>query len=118
MITSGRGLRLAVVLPAILLAGCDSVGVGFAKIGDIHANPSKYAAREIRIRGKVVNVLKVPFVPTKLYSVQDGSGEINVRTDRDAPLAGAEVRIKGVIDTVAVLGDRKVGLHLRETKRW
>jgi hypothetical protein len=94
------------------------MGIGFTKIGDILANPQRYAEQEIRIQGKVVNVLKIPFIATKLYSVQDGSGEINVPTGRDVPLAGAEVRVKGVLDTVAVIGDQNVGIHLREIERW
>lgn len=63
-------------------------------------------------------MLKLPFVATKLYSVRDESGEINVRTAREAPLAGSEVRVKGVLDTVASIGDQNVGLHLREIERW
>ena len=114
MTCSRRGLHLAIALPTLLLAGCDRMGMGFTKIADILANPQRYAEREIRIQGKVVNVLKIPFVATKLYSVQDGSGEINVRTGRDVPLAGAEVRVKGVLDAVAVIGDQNVGVHLRE----
>lgn len=113
-----RGLRLTILLLIPLATGCDRMGIGFTKIADIVANPQKFAEQEVRIRGKVVNVLKVPFVGTKLYSVQDGSGEINVRTGGNAPLAGAEVRVKGVLDTVAVIGDQNVGLHLRETERW
>ena len=81
-------------------------------------DPPKYAEQQVSIRGKVVNVVKIPFVATKLYSVQDGSGEINVRTVRDSPLAGAEVRVKGVLDTVAVIGDQNVGIHLSEVERW
>jgi hypothetical protein len=54
----------------------------------------------------------------KNYSIQDDSGEINVRTDGEAPLVGAEVRVKGVLDTVATIGEVNVGLHLREIEVW
>lgn len=118
MIPLSRGLWLVVLVSALSLVGCERAGFGFTKIGEILADPQKYAEQEVSIRGKVVNVVKIPFVSTKLYSVQDGSGEINVRTDGDSPLAGADVRVKGVLDTVAVIGDQNVGIHLREVERW
>ena len=104
---------------ALLLPGCSQLGIGFTKIGELLANPRRYSAQEVRVRGRVTNVLKLPFVATKIYSIRDDSGEINVRTDREAPLVGvAEVHVKGVLDTVATIGDQNVGLHLREVERW
>ena len=88
------------------------------KIGDLLANPQKYSAQEVRVHGRVASVLKLPLVAAKIYSIQDSSGEINVRTDGAAPIVGADVRVKGVLDTVATLGDENIGLHLREIKRW
>ncbi len=106
------------LLMGLLLPGCNKIGIGFTKIGDILAKPEKFSKQEIRIRGKVTNVLKIPFVATKIYSVQDDSGEINIRTIREAPMVGTEVRIKGALDTLAIVGEQNVGLHLREIERW
>lgn len=113
-----KPLRALVVSVALQLWGCGQIGIGFTKINDLRANPQKYATQEVRIRGKVTNVLKIPFVSTKLYSVQDDSGEINIKTLREVPLVGTEVRVKGILDTVAAIGDQNVGLHLREIDRW
>jgi len=118
IIATSMVLRLVGLLTALLLPSCGRVGVGFTKISDMVAHPQRFSSQEVRIREKVTNVLKVPSVATKIYSVQDGSGEINVRTEREAPMAGSEVRLKGVLDTVAVIGDQNVGLHLREIERW
>jgi len=115
--TIRRLLALGALLTLLLLPGCSQLGIGFTKIGDLLANPQKYSAQEVRVRGKVTNVLKLPFVATKIYSIRDDSGEINVRTDREAPMVGAEVRVKGVLDTVATIGEQNVGLHLREVER-
>jgi hypothetical protein len=112
-----RLLALGALLTLLLLPGCSQLGIGFTKIGDLLANPQKYSAQEVRVRGRVTNVLKLPFVATKIYSIRDDSGEINVRTDREAPMVGAEVRVKGVLDTVATIGEQNVGLHLREVER-
>jgi hypothetical protein len=107
------GLFMALLLPA-----CSKIGIGFTKIGDIVAKPEKFSTQEVSIRGKVTNALKVPFVATKIYTVQDDSGEINIRTVREVPMVGSEVRVKGVLDTVAIIGEQNVGLHLREIERW
>jgi hypothetical protein len=108
----------AAVFAAVLLAGCARVGLGFRKIGDVLTAPQNYAGKEILIRGTVSNTLKIPFVTIRLYAVRDATGEINVRTDKEPPLAGSQVHVRGVLDTVAVVGDQNVGLHLREIERW
>ena len=119
-----RLLALGALLTVLLLPGCSQLRIGFTKIGGLLANPSKYSAQEVRVRGRVTNVLKLPFVATKIYSIRDDSGEIKVRTDREAPMVGTtEVRVKGSscqrrVDSVATIGDQNVGLHIREVARW
>jgi hypothetical protein len=114
-----RVLALGALLTVLLLAGCSQLGIGFTRIGDILANPQKYSGQEVRVRGRVTNVLQLPFVATKVYSIRDDSGEIRVRTDREAPMVGpSEVRVKGVLDAVARYGEQNIGLHLREVERW
>lgn len=109
-------------MTVLLLPGCSQLRIGFTKIGGLLANPSKYSAQEVRVRGRVTNVLKLPFVATKMYSIRDirdDSGEIKVRTDREAPMVGTTtVRVKGVLDSVATIGDQNVGLHIFEVARW
>ena len=112
------GLNAAIFITAVLQVGCGILGIGVTNIGSLLADPQKYAEKEVWIRGKVTNVLKIPFVSMKIYSVQDAFGEINIRTERVAPIAGSVVRVKGVLDTVAAIGDQYVGLHLREIERW
>ena len=111
------GLLTAVLALAVMVS-CDRLGIGFVKIGDLLAKPENYSGQEVRIHGKVSDVLKIPLVPTAFYSVNDGTGGITVRTDRGAPLAGSQVRTKGVLDAVASVGGQNVGLHLREIERW
>jgi hypothetical protein len=105
-------------LAVLLLLGCAKLGIGFTKIGDLIAAPQKFAQKEVSIKGKVTNVLKIPFVSTKIYTVQDNSGEINVRTFGEVPLIGSAVKVKGAVDSVALIGEQTTGLHLREIERW
>ncbi len=114
-----RGIGLLIAILALLfMTSCDRVGIGFVKIGDLLAKPGSYSGQEVRVHGTVSDVLKIPFVTTALYSVNDGTGGIVVSTDRGAPLSGSQVRAKGVLDTVAAIGGQNVGLHLREIERW
>lgn len=113
-----RLLVLVALLTFLFMPGCSHLGSRYTKIGDILANPQKYSAQEVRVQGRVTNAIQLPFVATKFYSIQDDSGEINIRTYREAPMVGAEVRVKGVLDTVATIGEQNIGLHLREVERW
>lgn len=107
-----RQLGFSIVI-LIGLAACKRA----TKIGDILTNPQKYSRQAVRIRGRVGNVLQLPFLATKVYSVQDDSGEVKVRTETNAPLVGSMVEVRGVLDTVAVIGEQRVGLHLKEIER-
>ena len=116
-VTRWIGLLAAILAVAVMIS-CDRFGIGFAKIGDLLAKPEKFSEQEVRIHGTVSDVLKIPLVSTALYAVNDGTGQIMVSTDRGAPLAGSQVRVKGVLDSVASMGGQNIGLHLREIERW
>jgi hypothetical protein len=79
-----RVLALGASLTVLFLASCSQLGMGFTKIGDLLVNPQKYSGQEVHARGRVTKVFKLPFVATKIYSIRDDSGEINVRTEREA----------------------------------
>ena len=72
-----RMLAYGALLTSLFLPDCSQLGIGFTKIGDLLANPQKYSAKEVRVRGRVTNVLKLPFVATKIYS-----GSRRVRGDQ------------------------------------
>ena len=112
-----RFLGLA-VFGFMVIAGCGRLGIGFARIADVIASPQRFTDKEILIQGTVRSALKIPFVSVRLYSVDDGTGEINVRTDKEPPLAGSKVHVRGMIEALAVIDDQTVGLHLREIERW
>ncbi len=119
----GGGLRVARMLGILLTicvlgVACDVAGGGYAKIGEIGKNPSQFDGREVKIRGKVIDVLKVPLIETKTYLLQDDTGEIRVITKGGTPGLGSEVRVRGTVQTVAIVGGKSAGLHLKELQRW
>jgi hypothetical protein len=108
----------ALALGLILSSGCARLGFGFSKIGDLLANSQNYAGKEILIRGTAGSAVKLPLVAFRFYSVRDATGEVRVRTEQEPPPEGTEVHVRGTLDTVAVIGGRNLGVHVREIERW
>lgn len=108
---------LGLVVPLVLM-GCESLEFGYAKISDLLKNPSQYDGKEVKIKGKVIDVMKLPLFETRLYMVKDDTGEILVTTGTTTPGMGTEVRVKGVLDTMAIVAGKSIGLHLKESQRW
>lgn len=102
----------------LALAGCESLEFGYTQISDLLKNPSQYDGKEVKIKGKVIDVMKVPFFETKLYRIKDDTGEILVTTSTTTPGMDTEVRVKGVLDTMAIVAGKSIGLHLKESQRW
>ena len=103
------------ILGFLLLARC---GIGFTNVADVMARPEFYQGKDVLIRGTVKNTLKIPFVTIRGYSVADKTGEIAVSTSTQPPLAGAEVHVRGRLETLAQIGEQNYGLYLREIERW
>lgn len=117
-----EGRRLVCLLfsiaASLALMGCERLEFGYTKIGDLVKNPSQYGEQEIKIRGKVTDVVKLPFLEIKWYMVRDDTGEILVITSATTPGMGSEVRLKGAFGVVAILGGQAIGAHVRESQRW
>jgi hypothetical protein len=99
-------------------AGCSLFDFGYTKIGDIVKNPGQFDGKEVKVRGKIVDVVKLPFLETKMYMLKDDTGQVPVITAGDIPAMGSEARVKGIIENVAIVGGQGLGLHLKETQRW
>lgn len=110
-------LFLGFIVP-LAFAGCERLEFGYTKISDLQKDPSQYDGKEVKIKGKVIDVMKLPFFETKLYMVRDDTGEILVTTGTTTPGMDTEVRVKGMLDTMAIVGGKSIGLHLKESQRW
>lgn len=99
------------------IAACDYIPFGYAKIGDILESPAAYEGQEVKIRGEVTSVMKIPFIGIRTYKVRDSSGEILVTTEADPPRLHKKVRLTGIVTNVAVVDGEGVGVHVRELKR-
>lgn len=104
--------RLAPVICGLfLLAGCAMN----PRIADLKYNPGRYQNHSVTVDGVVTSAWGVPFVPVKLYKVDDGSGEVTVVSNNGrVPTKGAKVRVKGRVEQFATFGGQSLGLHLQQ----
>jgi hypothetical protein len=109
------GKRFAAPLAlAVMLSGCALV-TGSPSVADIKYNPGRYYDKTVAIDGVVTSSYGVPFVPFKMYKVDDGTGEVTVIAQEGrVPPKGARVRVKGRVGEVAAFGGQSVGLHIRQ----
>ncbi len=105
----------AVVLSALMIAGCAARGVRIAELRD---QPTKFEDKSVKIAGVVTSSWGVPLVPFKLYKVDDGTGEITVLSKYGrTPAKGTRISVKGKVNEFATFGGQSVGLHLEEQDR-
>jgi hypothetical protein len=112
----GRRFYALALLVSLSVAG-SACGLAFRnpRIADLQHNPGRYYDRTVYINGVVTSSWGIPLLPFKLYKVDDGTGEVTVISQSlRTPTRGANVRVKGKVNEVAVFGGQAVGLHLRE----
>jgi len=91
---------LAALALLVVLAGC-----GFTtSIAEIQAHPRDYADKEVTVEGEVKDVFG--FFVVKYFTLDDGSGEIGVVTERPLPQVGERIRVTGQVRETFSLGDR------------
>ena len=110
-----RIIALAVLL--CTFAGCDYLPFGYTEIGDVVRNPALYEGKEIKIQGSVSDVVKVPFIEMKMYSLKEKGAEITVITDGPLPAANQKIAVKVRVSSIAIIGGESIGLKVKEIKR-
>ena len=109
---------LLIVVILITVTGCDYFPFGYTDIKDIVQKPAYYEGKEIKVKGTVSNVFKIPFVEIKFYTVKDAGGELTVITDGPLPGTNQDIKIRAVVDSTAIIGGESIGLKLKEIKRF
>lgn len=106
---------MASAVIALALAGCDYLPFGYTPVKDIAAAPANFEGREVRLKGKAGNIVKL--MGLQAFTLQDGTGEITVMTQGELPKAGATVALKGTVKSAVIIGGQSLGLRVEETKR-
>lgn len=112
-----RLLLLSLIAGALTLGGCDHLPGGTTPVKDIVAAPADFEGKEVKVRGTVKEVIKVPLLDIRQYVLSDGSDEITVITSGDLPAEKSTVLVTGKAESAVILGGQSLGLHIREITR-
>ena len=90
-------------------------------IANIESNPSKFYNKEVGIAGTVRDSygINIPLTQIRggVYKVDDGSGSIWVVTERDVPVKGAKIGVKGKVQNGVGWNGKNYGLGIIEDDR-
>lgn len=100
------------LIAALLLAACDYLPFGYTPIGDIVATPARFEGAEVRIKGLVKDVTKIPLLEIKLFVLSDDGAEIAVITEQNPPAVGDKVAVRGIVQSAAIVGGQSIGYVL------
>jgi hypothetical protein len=110
----------AVILPIAaihLFLGCGLIPLGTQTIGEVRKAAPSLEGRTVRVKGKVVDSNQLPFVGTRFYKLQDGTGELWVTTKDPLPAVGESLVVSGELHNAAVLGGASLGIQIQERTR-
>lgn len=113
-----RGARILVpILALTALAACDYLPVGYVPVGDIVAAPVNFEGKEVKLKGRVTSISRLPIVDFKSFVLKDGAAEIAVTTQGSLPAVNDEVKLSGTVNSAAIIGGQALGVHVKELKR-
>lgn len=112
-----RSLCIAALAASVLVMGCEHLGIGVTPIGEIVRNPTGFEGKEVRLKGTVREITKIPVIERKSYVLVDPTGEITVVAKGDLPAKGAKVVVRGKVASSAVIGGQSLGLGIDELER-
>ena len=108
---------VVIVLAVTFLAACDYLPIGYTEIRSIVANPTQYEGKEVKVRGAVVDVLKVPILEIRVFMLNDGTGQIPIQTSAPVPGINQNVSLKGRLESTVIIGGQSLGLRIMEVER-
>lgn len=112
-------MRAASIAVAMLLfAGCDALPFGVTPIRDITAAPANFEGKEVKLKGKVAGIIKLPLLDLKSYTLRDDSGEITVTTQGALPAVNDAVGVRGTVKSTVIIGGQSLGLRVEEIRRF
>jgi hypothetical protein len=100
-----------------VLWGCDYLPLGTVSIQEILSSPTKYDGKEVKVKGVVSDVTKIPLVGVRFYVLSDEGRQILVVPRESVPESRSRVTVIGVVRNIAIIAGESVGPHLEEVRR-
>lgn len=105
------------LLMVLALAGCDYLPFGYTPVRDIVAAPANFEGKEVKLRGTVKDVTKLPLINMKSFILLDDKSEIAVTTEGNLPAVNDHIALKGIVKSAVIIGGQSMGLRVEESKR-
>lgn len=112
-----KRILLLFIILGLLVCLLPIAGCGYAKIGDILAEPTQFEGKEVRVKGTVGGIAWFSLLEQGAYQIGDGTGNIWIITSQPPPQKGESVSIKGTVQSAITLGDRSFGTVISESRR-
>jgi hypothetical protein len=100
----------------MVLAGCDYLPFGYTPVKEIAANPASFEGREVKLKGRVVDLMRLPVIGQGYTLEQDGA-RLFVVTREKLPEMKAEVALRGTVRSAIIIGGKATGTQVEEAKR-
>ena len=110
------GTVLAVLLALVAVPGCDHLPFGYTPVKEIVARPANFEGQEVKLKGRVVDVMRLPMLGQGYTLEQDGA-QLFVLTRGELPAMKSEVALKGVVRSAVIIGGNALGTRVEETRR-
>lgn len=112
-----HGLLFAALVP-LLVAGCDGLPFGTTSAGEIQHSGATFEGREVKLRGTVRQVLKIPLLDIGTYQLEDSTGQVVVvASNGTSPAEGEPVIVRGRVGNLIILAGLGLGTVVQETRR-
>jgi len=85
------------------------------KIGDIRADPRRYADKEVTVSGEVVGTFSL--VVVKYFTLRDNTGEITIVTQRPLPREGGHLTVRGTVREAFSIGSETLLVIVEEPEK-
>ena len=109
-------LLIILLLGVIAYLTQDYLPFGFTEIAQIKESPNKFEGQQIKVKGVVVDTLKIPIVDSKSYILDDGTGKVSVSTNSGLPKIGTKIAIIAIGSNTLIIGGESIGFRLQEVK--
>ena len=105
-----RTLSWVCGLSLLLAPGCTTRST----IRQITAQPGKYNEQRVVVEGKVVQTYAIPVLGQSLVKLDDGTGQIWVKTRNRVPFEGEEIEVAGTLKIGITFANRNFGVVVYE----
>ena len=105
------------ILPILVLLTACGLPIGTRSIAEVRQAAPTLEGQRVRVKGRVESTHQIPFMPSRFYKLNDGTGELWIATLDPLPAVGDSLVVSGELHNAAVLGGASLGIQIKESRR-